>query len=157
MSTHVCLTARAFGADRVVITQADSSLERSIRDVVDRFGGGFELEVREDWRPVIRAFDGPSLHLTMYGQRHDEALADIDGPDEVLAIVGAEKVPADVYELASHNVAVGNQPHSEIAALATILYELNGSEALYADRPGAEIVIEPSDDGKDVRQQGSDG
>jgi tRNA (cytidine56-2'-O)-methyltransferase len=152
ISTHVCLTARAFGADRVVIPGADRDLQASVEDVVDRFGGDFALETREAWRPLIREFPGPSLHLTMYGQRHHEVLDELAEPEEVLCVVGAEKVPSEVYDLVTHNVAVGNQPHSEIAALATMLHGLQGPEALYADRPGAEIAIEPSKRGKDVRQ-----
>jgi len=153
ISTHVCLTARAFGADRVVLPNADRDLQASVEDVVDRFGGDFELVGDESWRPLIREFPGPSLHLTMYGQRHTEVLAELDEPDEALLVVGAEKVPSEVYDLVTHNVAVGNQPHSEIAALASMLEGIVGSEALYADRPGAEIKIEPAERGKDVRQQ----
>jgi len=33
--------------------------------------------------------------------------------------VRAEKVPAEMYDLADWNVAVDNQPHSEVAALAS--------------------------------------
>lgn len=157
ISTHVCLTARAFGADRVVIPEADAALVASIEDVVERFGGDFAVETQEAWRPLVREFPGPSLHLTMYGQPHDEVVDELDDPEQALLIVGAEKVPSDVYDLATHNVAVGNQPHSEIAALATVLYELQGAEALYAERPGAEIAIDPSERGKDVRQQDRDG
>ena len=36
-------------------------------------------------------------------------------------MVGAEKVPREIYELADYNVAVGSQPHSEISALAIVL------------------------------------
>ena len=35
--------------------------------------------------------------------------------------MGAEKVPPWVFESADYNVAVGNQPHSEVAALAVAL------------------------------------
>lgn len=151
LSTHVCLTARAFGADRVVFPELESSLRSSIEDVVDRFGGGFTVEEEPSWRPLIEDFEGPVLHLTMYGQRHPDVVEDVEGAERVLLVVGAEKVPADVYEMATHNVAVGNQPHSEVAAVATLLYDLLGSKPLYASRPGAEIEIEPAEEGKRVR------
>lgn len=157
ISTHVCLTARAFGADRVVFPEVDDSLRSSVEDVVDRFGGDFQIEEKESWRPLVREFDGPCLHLTMYGARHTQVLEDVDVEDDVLVIVGAEKVPADVYDLATHNVAVGNQPHSEIAALSTVLYKLRGPEVLYEPREGARIRIEPSKEGKDVREVDQDG
>ncbi|PSG97755.1 tRNA (cytidine(56)-2'-O)-methyltransferase [Thermoplasmatales archaeon SW_10_69_26] len=152
ISTHLCLTARAFGADRIVFPSVDSSLEATVDDIRERFGGGFSLEEDPEWRPLIREHEGPSIHLTMYGQRHTDALAEIDAGDGMLVIVGAEKVPADVYDLATHNVAVGNQPHSEIAALSTTLLDVLGPDELYAERADAEIVIEPSDRGKDVRE-----
>ncbi|NIS35916.1 MAG: tRNA (cytidine(56)-2'-O)-methyltransferase, partial [Actinobacteria bacterium] len=39
----------------------------------------------------------------------------------LLVVVGAAKVSFDVYEAADWNVAVTNQPHSEVAALAVFL------------------------------------
>ena len=39
----------------------------------------------------------------------------------LLVVVGAEKVPREIYELADYNVGVGSQPHSEISALAILL------------------------------------
>ena len=35
-----------------------------------------------------------------------------------MIVVGAEKVPREIYELADYNVAVGSQPHSEVSAWA---------------------------------------
>ncbi len=157
ISTHVCLTARAFGADRVVFPKLDASLQDTVEDVVERFGGSFAVEERSSWRALLRDFEGPILHLTMYGSPHTEAIEDVQAAEDAMVVVGAEKVPADVYDLATHNVAVGNQPHSEIAALSTVLYELFGSEPLYRDREGAQLVIEPSDRGKDVRHLDREG
>lgn len=152
MSTHVCLTARAFGAKRVVFPNLDSRVRSTVEDVVDRFGGDFDLVEDPEWRPLIREFGGPSLHLTMYGRRHDRVLDELSAPDELLVVVGSEKVPSEVYDLVTHNVAVGNQPHSEVAALATVLARVKDTEALYAERAGAEIVVEPSEEGKRVRE-----
>ena len=38
-------------------------------------------------------------------------------------MIGGEKVPGEVYGLADYNIAVTNQPHSEVAALAVFLHE----------------------------------
>ena len=47
----------------------------------------------------------------------------------ILVIIGSEKVPGEVYGLADYNIAVTNQPHSEVAALAIFLHEyLSGRE-----------------------------
>ena len=40
---------------------------------------------------------------------------------DVLIVIGAEKVPGYIYGIADYNIAVGNQPHSEVAALALFL------------------------------------
>lgn len=150
ISTHVCLTARAYGADRIVFPDAASEVRSTVEDITERFGGSFAVEETSSWRPLIRDHEGPSVHLTMYGQRHDEVLEELDTDEDLLVIVGAEKVPADVYDLATHNVAVGNQPHSEVAALGTILHEFCGPDVLYEEREGAEVRIEPSPDDKRV-------
>ena len=43
---------------------------------------------------------------------------------EILFIVGAEKVPAWVFEMSDYNIAIGNQPHSEVAALAIAMNKI---------------------------------
>ncbi|MCK7488956.1 MAG: hypothetical protein MZU79_00960 [Anaerotruncus sp.] len=47
-----------------------------------------------------------------------------------MIVVGAEKVPPEIYQLADWNVAVGNQPHSEVAALAITLDRIADCEPL---------------------------
>ena len=64
-------------------------------------------------------------------------------------MVGAEKVPAEVYQLADWNVAVGNQPHSEVAALAVFLDRLFQGEELGQQFEGG-LKIVPSSRGKEV-------
>lgn len=154
MTTHVCLTARAFGAQRIILTTQDDKVAHTVQDVVDRFGGPFELKVDASWRRVIRGFDGPSVHLTMYGEPHTDVLPRLEGDGEILVVVGAEKVPGEIYDLVTYNVAVGNQPHSEVAALATVLHDLQGPEGLYRPREGARLEIEPSTRGKRMVDKG---
>ena len=85
----------------------------------------------------------------MYGQRVDEALPKIPRDEDIMIVVGAEKVPAEVYQRADFNVSVGNQPHSEIAALAIFLDRFTEGKALYADR-GGELEVVPNERGKTV-------
>ncbi len=61
----------------------------------------------------------------MFGLPIDKKVEDIrsEGKD-ILFIVGAEKVPAWVFELSDYNIAIGNQPHSEVAALAIAMNKL---------------------------------
>ncbi len=149
ITTHVGLVARAFGARGIFLSgDRDPQVEESLRDVVRRWGGDFLVEYRGDWRRVIREWPGIKVHLTMYGLPFEDRLKEIKG--KVLVIVGAEKVPPEVYELADYNLAVGNQPHSEVGALAVFLYSLLGPGALYKEREGAEVRIVPSERGKRV-------
>ncbi|MDY6766147.1 MAG: tRNA (cytidine(56)-2'-O)-methyltransferase [Candidatus Nanohaloarchaea archaeon] len=156
ISTHVGLTARQFGADGIIYSgEQDENMLASVRDVVERWGGPFDVDYREDWRPVIEAFDGTVAHLTMYGRDYREELPAVqdavDGGRDVLVVVGGERVPSDVFDLAGYNLAVGHQPHSEVAALAVFLHDLSGGDELEQEFDDADIEVVPQADGKETR------
>ena len=121
VTTHVALVARAFGADVIYVDKRDTRLENTIKSVCERFGGDFEIYTGVDWKKTIKGWEGISVHLTMYGELLSDALNKINTRNNILIVVGSEKVPPELYELADFNVAIGNQPHSEIAALALFL------------------------------------
>ncbi|HWG89452.1 MAG TPA: tRNA (cytidine(56)-2'-O)-methyltransferase [Candidatus Thermoplasmatota archaeon] len=150
ITTHVCLTARALNADRVLIAERDEKIVENVRDVTRHFGGPFEVDSGMGFRQVLRNFQGTKVHLTMYGMAMHEAVAQIDPAKDLLIVVGAEKVPREVYDLVDFNVSVGNQPHSEVAALAVFLYALQGPKALQKEFTGAEMTILPTNRGKRV-------
>lgn len=149
ISTHVGLTARQWGASGITYSgEKDSSMIESLRDTVERWGGPFDVEYREDWKNVIRDFNGLKVHLTMYGEKLDELEGELENEledQDLLVIVGAEKVPREVYRMSDYNISVGNQPHSEIAALAVFLDRLGEIRESFED---AEIGVVPSDDRK---------
>lgn len=149
VTTHVALSSRALGAKGIFVDTEDPVLEENIRSVVDRFGGDYTIETGVPWKQKIRDFPGKVVHLTMYGQRVDEALPKIPRDEDILIVVGAEKVPAEVYQRADFNISVGNQPHSEIAALAIFLDRFTEGKALYADR-GGHLEVVPNERGKTV-------
>ena len=149
VTTHVALTARAFGANAILVATRDLALERSIHDVVRRFGGDFHIETGVKWRRILKEFPGTKVHLTMYGERFEEVLPCIRGRD-LLVVVGAEKVPREVFDLADWNVAIGNQPHSEVAALAIFLDRVLGPGPWDRGDFAGRIQIRPSSRGKDV-------
>lgn len=148
VTTHVGLVARAFGATGLTVAERDARLERTLRDVVERFGGPFDVETGVAWRPYVRAWKrrGSVVHLTMYGEPFEPVLGRLRERD-VLLVVGAEKVPSDVFELADHNVAIGNQPHSEVAALALALDRLTQGAWTRKNFDGALRVV-PNPRGK---------
>lgn len=148
VTTHVALTARAMGADEVWVSTADEGLERTVRGVVDRFGGRFRIRTGVDWRRAVKAWKGEVVHLTMYGERLTKALPEIKSK-RLMIVVGAEKVPRDIYDLATFNVSVGNQPHSEVAALAIFLDRYTHGRSLERDFKGR-LSIVPNPRGKTV-------
>ncbi|MCC7569729.1 tRNA (cytidine(56)-2'-O)-methyltransferase [Candidatus Micrarchaeota archaeon] len=133
MSSHVCLTARAFGANKVYYTgQKDEKLENSLNKVVNDWGGNFEVEYIEKWSQVIKEHKNKGfeiLHLTMYGINPESIVKDIKNKD-LLIIVGGEKVESEIYQLADYNVSIGNQPHSEVAALAILIHIITEGKEL---------------------------
>ena len=148
VTSHVALTARAFGADAMLVSTRDAGLERSIRAVVRRFGGSFRIETGVAWRRILKDWQGTKVHLTMYGERLQDVMPRLPRED-LLVVVGAEKVPRDLFDLVDWNIAVGNQPHSEVAALAVFLDHILGPSGLGREFAGP-IRIRPSPRGKDV-------
>lgn len=156
LTTHLALTARAFGATRMYLHPPDPALAERIARVGTGWGGAFEIVPAPDWRRVVRGHAGPVVHLTMYGEPLETVLPRLRRGPDVLFVVGGAKVPPDLYALATLNVAVGHQPHSEVAALAVALARLRGvpgPEPL----PGARRRIVPTARGKRVRSRGKDG
>lgn len=156
VSTHVALVARAFGADGVIFT--DRRIKRvksTLEKVNEKWGNSFFIRVEESWRKLINNWQssgGLVVHLTMYGCPMDEKLPEIRGND-VLIVIGAGKVPSEVFEMADFNIAIGNQPHSEIAALAVFLDNLFEGSELKKERFGGEIRVIPSNSGKRIEKK----
>ena len=149
VTTHVALSSRALGAKGIYVDTEDPKLEENIRSVVERFGGDYSIKTGVTWREATKNFKGKIVHLTMYGARVDEALPNIPRDEDIMIIVGAEKVPPEVYQRADFNISVGNQPHSEIAALAIFLDRFTEGKALYSERNGKMTVV-PNERGKTV-------
>ncbi len=121
VTTHVALVGRAFGADIIYITTKDEKIKKNIQSVCNRFGGNFQVQTGIDPKKIIKSWKGSIVHLTMYGEELEKAVQNLERNRDILIIVGAEKVPPYYYEIADINIAVGNQPHSEVAALALFL------------------------------------
>lgn len=152
ISTHVGLTARQWGASEIVYSgQHDQNMMESIRDVVDRWGGNFKVSYTEEWEKLFREFDGFTVVLSMFGEELDKGISEVKDLDEdLLVIVGGEKVPSWLYEDADLNLSVGSQPHSEVAALAVFLHEYSSGENLYRDFEDADLKVESKRHGKKV-------
>ena len=151
VTTHVGLSSRALGASGMYLAADDQKVSDSITDVSNRFGGGYFCENNVKWKSFIRKFKndgGKVVHLTMYGLRLQDIIPDIRKEEKILVVVGAEKVPGEMYELADYNVAVANQPHSEISALALFLDHLYEGRELELSFDNADIEVIPTKVGK---------
>lgn len=150
LTTHLALTARAFGAERLYLNPPDPELAARIAAVARTWGGSFEVEGVPNWRLPLQGFPGAVVHLTMYGEPLEQRLAEMAAKPRLLIVVGGAKVPGDVYARATWNIAIGHQPHSEVAALAVVLDRLIGAPSAKS-WAGAERVIVPQRRGKKVR------
>jgi len=155
VTTHVALVARAFGADGIVISGEDASTPiETVKKVVEKWGGPFFAEYERNWRKFLKEWKkrGIVIHLTMYGLPVDKVIGEIRKrvKEDILIVVGAEKVPPEIYEIADYNVAIGNQPHSEVAALAVFLDRLFQGRELAREFENAKIKVVPQKKGKKV-------
>jgi tRNA (cytidine56-2'-O)-methyltransferase len=155
VTTHAALVARAFGADMIYMTGIDQSVNETVASVSKRWGGKFKVEVIQDWKSLAKAWrkeGGKVAHLTMYGINIDDITERLRKESKVLVIIGAEKVPREVFELADYNIAISNQPHSEIAALAIFLDRTFRGKQFKKGFAGAKLKIEPTGKGKKVHE-----
>ena len=154
ITTHCALVSRALGADECVVSGDEASeIAESVAKVVGAWGGNFKCRFEKNWRKFLRNFKGVKVHLTMYGLPVQEKIGDIRRAAErknVLVVIGAERVPGEVYQECDFNIAVTNQPHSEVAALAVFLHELQQGGELGGKFAGARVKITPAEKGKNV-------
>ena len=154
ISTHCGLVARALGADGIIYSgDQDQSLMDSVKRVSEEWGGKFEVAYEKSWKKVVsehkrRGF--AIVHLTMYGMPVQKTIGKIRKNKKILLVVGGEKVPWEMYDLADFNVSVTSQPHSEIAALALFLDHAFGGKELEKKFPGARKIVIPQERGKKV-------
>jgi tRNA (cytidine56-2'-O)-methyltransferase len=153
ITTHVALVSRAFGADSILVDEKDETLENTVNRVTENFGGNFSIKSGVNWKKEFRDFKGVRVNLSMYGVNVDDRIENIrmatEGKDMII-LVGAEKVPIDAYNIADFNIAISNQPHSEVSALAMFLDRFYKGKELEKKYEGKMNVI-PMDHGKLVK------
>ncbi|MGZ5546746.1 MAG: tRNA (cytidine(56)-2'-O)-methyltransferase [Nitrososphaeraceae archaeon] len=149
-TTHVALVSRSFGCNILYMTDVNDDIKSTIDDVNNRWGhaSNFKIEIVKGWRNVIlnwKKNGGIVIHLTMYGLNVDDIIGKIkNSSNDILIIVGAEKVPKEIYKLSDYNIAVGNQPHSEISSLAIVLDRIFQGKQLKLSFESAKMKIIPS-------------
>ena len=157
VTTHVALVARAFGATKILMSQVNPEIKDTIKKVNKTWGGEFEVEFIENWRTVVKRKKKEEgftiVHLSMYGQQINTVQTKLRDQENLLIVVGAEKVPRAIYEIADYNVSIGCQPHSEISALAILLDRILEGKQFERRYQNATRRIIPSKDGKNVIMQ----
>lgn len=151
--THLCLVSRALGAELIYLEDAEKDVLKTLDDVNRTWGGDFQAVLGASWKSVIRDAkkEGRTVvHLTMYGMPLQDVAPELRELDKLLIVVGGPKVPGRVYHEADYNVAVTNQPHSEVAALALALHEIQGGEELKRAFQKSKLRILPTPRGKRV-------
>ncbi len=157
LTSHVALTARALGASGFLLADIeDKKLKETLEKVTGNWGGKFFFEMGKKWKSAVRDWKtkgGIVVHLTVYGQnlQTSPVLDKIwrTGKD-VLVLVGSQKVPGAFFsdDVSDFNVAVGNQPHSECAALAVFLDRFFKGKELSKGFKKAKIKVVPQERGK---------
>jgi len=154
VTTHVALVSRGFGAERIYMTEINPEIKETIEKINNTWGGNFEIEFIEKWKPIVKKKKEEGfkiVHLSMYGENINKAQEKIQDEENLLVVVGAEKVPREIYELADYNVGVGSQPHSEISALAILLDRIQKGKQFEKEFPNAKRKIIPTKNGKNVQ------
>ncbi len=153
ISTHCGLVSRALGAQDIIYSgDKDNQMIEGITKVTKQFGGSFGASYNPNWRKVVEDFKKRKftvVHLTAYGMPLQEKISQIRKSPNILLVIGSEKVPGEMYQMADYNIAVASQPHSEVAALALFLHEYFEGKELEKDFSG-KVKIIPQEHGKKV-------
>ena len=153
VTTHVALVSRAFGATKIIMQEVNPDIKDTISEINRTWGGDFEVEITDNWKKILKLKKNQSfkiVHLTMYGEIINSVIDEIRKEEQILVVVGAEKVPREMYDLADYNVAIGNQPHSEISALAVLLDRVLNGKQFLKKHVNAQREIIPTKKGKTV-------
>ena len=157
LTTHVALTARALGASGFLLSDiTDEKIKEAVEKVTRSWGGKFFFEMGTSWRGAVsdwKATGGIVVHLTAYGEniQASNVLERIRNlRKDVLLVVGSQKVPREFFSknVSDFNVSIGNQPHSECAALAVFLDRFFEGKELVKGFGNAKIRIIPQERGK---------
>jgi tRNA (cytidine56-2'-O)-methyltransferase len=155
ITTHVCLTSRAFGASKIYLSgEEDEKLMKNVEDLVKRWGGNFQIEYKKNYMNLIEEWQkngGEVVHLTMYGSQVQDIIEKIrESPKDKLIVVGGSRVPTKVYRKANYNVSVTKQPHSEVSSLGVFQHMLMDGTEFDLEFDDAVFEVIPTAEGKKV-------
>ena len=155
ITTHVCLTSRAFGASKIYLSgEEDEKLMKNVEELVEHWGGSFKVEYKKNYMNLIDEWKnngGEVIHLTMYGSQVQNIIGTIrKSSKDKLIVVGGSRVPTKVYKNSNWNVSVTNQPHSEVSSLAVFQHMLMDGNEFDIKFDNAYFEVIPSAKGKKI-------
>ena len=159
INTHLGLVSRALGANEFLVSgDKNNKMFETINQVTKTFGGVFLTKHLDSPMTWIRNYkskekdggNGTIIHLTMYGEDYRKIVPLIPKDKPLAIIVGGAKVPASIYRMAHYNVSIGNQPHSEVAALALLLDKLQNGNSIDQNFSNPKLEIIPDLERKNV-------
>jgi len=151
----------AVDVDEVIANLLEEWLKRYNRDFSDNltiekitknWGGTFNFSMGIPFKNAVnewRKNNGIIVHLTAYGENIEtsDILNRIKShKKDIMLIVGSKKVHSEFYSerISDYNLAIGNQPHSEIAALAVFLDRIYEGKELNKTFQNSKLKILPS-------------
>ena len=160
ITTHLALVSRAMGANGFVLAgDEDEKLFSNIDSVNERFGQGLSCRYEKSPMKMLREISNSTkqnkpliIHLTMYGEPFKQVIPIIPKDKPIVVVVGGAKVPGEIFKISDYNIAVGNQPHSEVAALALFLDSWTEGEGFNREFSEPQLIISPSKSGKNVKE-----
>lgn len=153
VTSHIALTARALGASGFILADLkDFSIQKTVEKITKNWGGKFDFIMGEPFNNIVnewRKNKSIVVHLTAYGEniQTSNILNRIKShKKDIMVIVGSKKVPSEFFSerISDYNLAIGNQPHSEIAALAVFLDRIYEGKELNKKFQNAKFKILPS-------------
>ena len=136
----------------------DDDIIEGIEKVNLSWGGTFLIEYEKEWNKILKRWKkrGACIVLaTMYGINLpdvSERLRIEHKSRDLLLVVGSEKMPSEVFHGSDLNIAVANQPHSEVAAITLILDRIFSGDELKSKFEDSRLRIVPTDKGKVVEE-----
>jgi tRNA (cytidine56-2'-O)-methyltransferase len=135
------------------MTEVNPEIKDTLEKINNTWGGNFIVEFIDNWKSVVKNKKEEGfkiIHLSMYGEKINDIQEKLRIERKMLVVVGAEKVPREIYELADYNIGVGSQPHSEISALAILLDRIQNGKQFEKVFSDAKRKIIPTKNGKNV-------
>jgi hypothetical protein len=145
------IEALSYSKDITIISNADKF---NFSDAYDKDIAKWKIKTT---LAKVKEFKGEVIHFTMYGLNLNKEIGKIrKSKKDKMIVIGSQKVPSEMYQLADYNISIGSQPHSEVAALAVFLDRLFEGSELSREFEQAKIRILPSQRGKQVARTVTD-